>query len=107
MKKYEETSCEEVDWKKIAKDCDVKCVLRRPVVMEVLETNPRGNQPHILRTMDSISYLHLVYKTVYMDQDFPSLSIIYFSQFRDRIFVRYLIGTATDLLLPNFKSIGW
>jgi hypothetical protein len=32
--------------------------LRKPVVLEVSETNPRWNQPSIRRKMDDISYLH-------------------------------------------------
>ena len=88
---------------KTARDCDVKCVLRRPVVLEVLETNPRRNQPNIRRTMDAISYLHRVWKSIYMDQDFTSLSIIYFSQFCSKIFFRYPIETATVLLLPKLQ----
>ena len=91
--------------KKTARDSDVKYILRRPVVLEVLGTNPRRNQLNIRRTMDVISYLHRVWKLIYMDQDFTSLSIIYFSQFRDRIFLRYPTETATVLLLPNFNSI--
>ena len=91
--------------KKTARDSDVKYILRRPVVLEVLGTNPRRNQLNIRRTMDVISYLHRVWKLIYMDQDFTSLSIIYFSQFRDRIFLRYPTETATVLLLPNFNSL--
>ena len=71
----------------------------------VLETNPRGNQPNIRRKMDVISYLHRVCKSFYMDQDFPSLSIIYFSHFPVRIFLRYPIETATVLLPQNFNSL--
>jgi hypothetical protein len=69
MKKYKETWCGRVDWKKTARDFYVKYVLRRPVVLEVLETNPRGNQPNIRRTTGAISYLHRVWKSIYMDQD--------------------------------------
>ena len=103
MQKYKETSCERVDWKKISKNCDVKYVLRRLVGLEVLETNPRRNQPNIRLIMDAISYLHRMCKSLYMDQDFPSLPIIYFSLFRVRIFLRYPIETATILLLTKLQ----
>jgi hypothetical protein len=89
---------------KMARDCEVKYVLWRLVVMEVLETNPSGNPPNILRTMDAIYYLHRVWKSICLDQDFPSLSIIYFTQFRDRIVFRYLTETATVFIAAIFQE---